>query len=121
MFMPVSLMCLLMKPITIGAAMVSRLPVAPGDKLDARLMAFVTVFSPPPNKAESRLFPAVIQDEFGSDTAGAICDQDEPVRAPLGTISSIFRNMSGLSDLLARPLSKAANDGSIARETACVG
>src|SRR5215469_617980 len=112
MLIPVSLTCLLINPITMGATMVSRVVVAPGVKPTERLMLLVTMFPPSPNSDESRPLPALIKDELGSDAALAACDH-EVVPSVLGTASSICRKTPELSDLLARPLSKVATDDSI--------
>ena len=82
MVIPPSRTCLLMKLITTGAAMVSKVEIAPDDSPDSRLIAPVTVFSPLPNSAGSMRLPIAIKDEFGSVTLPAIWDQDTgPERA----------------------------------------
>src|SRR6185369_12364803 len=100
---------------TNGAAMESKVAMAPDGSPDSRLMPLVTVFSELPNIAVSRRLPVAIKDELGSATLLAIWDQDmAPV---LGTISSIFCNAPESSDLLAMPPSIVATDDSIARAT----
>jgi hypothetical protein len=109
-----------MKLITTGATMVSSVEEAPKGKPDARPIPLVTAFSPLPNIAGSKRLPAAIQDELGSETPLTIWDHGI-VPVVLGTISRIPRSAVGLSDLPAKPLSNAAIDGSIPRETACSG
>jgi hypothetical protein len=111
---------LLIKLVTTGAAMVSRLEVEASGKLCARLIALVTVFSPDPNNAATRCLPEVIKDELGSAALEAICDQETVSGAP-GAISSILFRKPVSPDLLARPPNMAATQDSKARETVCSG
>ena len=76
MVIPPSRTCLLMKLITTGAAMDSKVEMAPDDNPDSRLMPLVTVFSPLPNSAGTMRLPIAIKDELGSVMLPAIWDQD---------------------------------------------
>ena len=71
MVIPLSRTCLLMKLITTGAAMVSRVVIAPDGRPDSRPIAPVTVFSELPNRAGSMRLPIDKMGELGSVTAGS--------------------------------------------------
>jgi hypothetical protein len=99
---------------------VSRLAVEVGGKWCARLIALVTAFSPDPNSMARRCLPETINDESGSDTLEAICDQETAPGAPCAMSSILFRKPVSL-DLLARPPNTAATHDSNARDTDCSG
>jgi hypothetical protein len=120
MFMPPSRTSLLMKLMTTGAAIVSKVESDPNERPADWAMLLVTAFSEFPNNAGRRRLPADIKGELASVTLLAICDQDTVPEVP-GTISRIFRSTPGSLDLLANPPRSAAMDGSIPREIACVG
>src|SRR5260370_5932735 len=72
MVIPPSRTCLLMKVIATGAAMVSRVEIAPDDSPDSRLIALGTDFSLFPNSAGTMRWPIAIKDELGSVTLPSI-------------------------------------------------
>ena len=116
MVIPPSRTCLPMKLITTGAAMDSKVEIAPDDSPDSRLIAPVTIFSLFPNSDGTMRLPIAIKDEFGSVTLPAIWDHDTGP-GMLETVSSILRNAPESSALLAKPAITVAIDASRPRAT----
>jgi hypothetical protein len=109
-----------MKLITTGAAIVSKVEIAPDGRPDSLPIAPVTVFSEPPKRAGNMRLPIDIRDELGSVTPEASWDQEMGSELP-ETVSSILRNAPVSSDLLANPPKSAAIDVSMPRATDCSG